>query len=202
LIERLLRRRAERLVRLILPELPAVGPILDLGSGTGHNADFLRTNTVLDAVEADVVDLHWVGRGPVLFDGRALPFRDAAFSASILLFVLQYAADPESLLRETRRVTSGRVMVLQSTYNGSAGHTTLRAWEFVTGRFALSVAAIVGLVSASPRALRPKRFYTRQALEQVLGASGFRVSETRRLDALTRSIQRDLYVLEPAAPCP
>ena len=41
IMERLLRRRAERLVRFILPELPAVGPVLDVGSGTGHNADCL-----------------------------------------------------------------------------------------------------------------------------------------------------------------
>ena len=148
IMERLLRRRAERLVRFILPELPAIGRILDVGSGTGHNADCLAGIAPLDVIEADVVDIHLVGRGPVLFDGKTLPFPDAHFSASILLFVLQYAAEPELLLSETRRVTSGRVMVLQSIYSGRIGHWVLRAWDFLTGRFALLVAGTLGLISA------------------------------------------------------
>jgi hypothetical protein len=57
LLERLLRRRAERLVRFILPELPAVGPILDVGSGTGHNAECLVGISPLEVIEADVVDV-------------------------------------------------------------------------------------------------------------------------------------------------
>jgi ubiquinone/menaquinone biosynthesis C-methylase UbiE len=153
-------------------------------------------------IEADVVDMHSVGRGPLLFDGKVLPFRDAAFSASILLFVLQYAPDPESLLREVRRVTSGRVMVLQSTYSGKIGRAILSFRDFVTSRFAFSVAVAVGLVSARTCALRPKQFFTRQSFADVLGASGFRVHAIRRFDAVGTYVSRELYVLEALAPCP
>jgi ubiquinone/menaquinone biosynthesis C-methylase UbiE len=202
IIDRLLRRRAERLVRFIRPELPAAGPVLDVGSGTGHNAECLAGSSPLEVVEADVVDMHLVGRGPVLFDGKMLPFTDARFSASILLFVLQYATDPESLLKETRRVTSGRVMVLQSIYSGRVGHSALTAWDFVTGRLALLVAGTFALVSARTCVLRPERFFTRESLEQLLARSGFRVCAVRRLDALALHVSRELYVLEPLAPCP
>jgi ubiquinone/menaquinone biosynthesis C-methylase UbiE len=202
LIEKLLRRRAQRLVRFILPELPAVGRILDVGSGTGHNADYLAGISTLEVIEADVVDFHAVGRGPDLFDGKVLPFADAEFSATIVLFVLQYTSDPESLLREMRRVTSGRVIVLQSTYSGSIGRSILGARDFVTGRFAFFVARRLGFVSARTCSLRPERFFTRQRLEEVLGAAGFRVRAIRRFDATSHFVSRELYVLEPIAPCP
>jgi SAM-dependent methyltransferase len=202
IMETLLRRRAERLVRFIWPELPAVGPILDVGSGTGHNAEWLVGFSGREVVEADVVDIHWVGRGPVLFDGKVLPFHDGQFSASFLLFVLQYAEEPEFLLKEMRRVTSGRVMVLQSIYSGRIGHSILTAWEFMTGCFALFVARTLGLVSARACALRPKRFFTRQSLDELVNASGFRVRAIRRFNAISLRLSRELYVLEPLARCP
>jgi SAM-dependent methyltransferase len=202
LIEMILRRRAQRLVRFILPELPTVGPILDVGSGTGHNAVYLAGITALEVIEADVVDMHAAGPGPVLFDGKMLPFDDAEFAASIVLFVLQYVTDHEVLLREIRRVTSGRVIVLQSTHSGALGRSILKVREFVTGRLAFFVAGYLGFVSARRCALNPKRFFARRGLEEVLGASGFRVRSIRRFDAFTHCVTRELYVLEPIAPCP
>jgi len=201
-MESLLRRRAKRLVRFILPDLPAVGPILDVGSGTGHNAECLVAISPLEVIEADVVDMHSVGSGPVLFDGKVLPFQDAEFTASILLFVLQYAPDPESLLMEIRRVTSGRVMVLQSTYSGNIGRSILSARDFVTGRFAFFLAGVFRLVSARTCPLRPKRFFTRQSLEEVLTSSGFQVRAIRRFDAVNIWVIRELFLLEPMTPCP
>jgi SAM-dependent methyltransferase len=202
LMEALLRRRAARLVRFMMPELPAVGPILDVGSGTGHNAECLAGISRLPVIEADVVDIHAIGRGPVLFDGRMLPFDNAEFSASILLFVLQYASDPESLLSEIRRVTAGPVMVLQSSYRGRIGHFILRAREVVTGRLAFFVCRWLGLVSATTCALHPRRFFTGQNLENVFAAAGFRVRAIRRFDRLITCVSRDLYILEPMGPCP
>ncbi len=202
LMETLLKRRAKRLVRFISPDLPAVGTILDVGSGTGHNAECLARVSPLEVIEADVVDMHAVGRGPVLFDGKTLPFQDAEFSASIVLFVLQYVPDSESLLREIRRVTSGQVMVLQSTYSGSLGRSILWAWEFVTGRFAFFLAGVSGLVPARTCPLHPNRLFTRQSLEAVLAASGYQVRAIRRLDTVNLCVSRDLFVLEPLTPCP
>lgn len=202
LMENLLQRRAERLVRFVVPDLPGFGSILDVGSGTGHNAEYLTRTTPLEVVEADVVDIHLVGRGPVLFDGVLLPFRDAAFPASILLFVLQYSQDPVVLLRELRRVTSGRVIVLQSTYSGTIGRWILSTREFVTGRFAFYVVRALGLLTARTSALQPKQYFTRQSLDDIWDASGFRVRVVRRFDAISSCVSRELYVLEPIAPCP
>ena len=63
MFHRRLRRRAERLTRRLVPHLPAGARLLDIGSGTGHNARALRVRTGGSCLEADVVDFHVVGGG-------------------------------------------------------------------------------------------------------------------------------------------
>ena len=59
-----LRRRARHLAGRIAPHLPAGATVLDVGSGTGHNAEALRARGAHTCTEADVVDFHVVGVGP------------------------------------------------------------------------------------------------------------------------------------------
>lgn len=198
----LLDRRAQRLVEFVLPDLPGEGRILDLGSGTGHNARHLAAKVPHEIVEADVVDIHSVGRGPVLFDGRVLPFEQDTFSAVMVLFVLQYVPDPAGLLSEIRRVTDGRVLVVQSTYVGTIGHQLLRAWELLSGRLAFEISSRLRLVDTTHSALQPVQYFTRQSFEQICSTAGLRIVSTRRFDRMRWFIHRDLYVLEASRPCP
>jgi ubiquinone/menaquinone biosynthesis C-methylase UbiE len=55
--------------------------------------------------------------GPyVIYDGRLLPFRDAAFDTTLLLLTLHHCAAPETVLDEALRVTRQRLIVLESVY--------------------------------------------------------------------------------------
>jgi ubiquinone/menaquinone biosynthesis C-methylase UbiE len=105
---RRLRRRAGHLAGRIAPHLPTGATVLDIGSGTGHNAEALRARGARTCVEADVVDFHVVGVGPVVFDGARLPFADRVFDACLLTFVLSYADDPAALLHEAGGSPPGR----------------------------------------------------------------------------------------------
>src|ERR1700694_3638237 len=80
--------------------------VADIGSGSGHNASCWRTTLGVEVDEFDAADLHWVGAGPPLWHGARLPSATAEYDAVTLLFVLQYAPHPASLLQEVRRICS------------------------------------------------------------------------------------------------
>jgi SAM-dependent methyltransferase len=193
-----LRRRASELASRVAPFLPASGRMLDIGCGTGHNAVAMRSRLPhLCVHECDVVDMKIVGPPPVLFDHK-LPFADGTFDAATLLFVLQYPADPLSLLREARRVAAGRIIVLQSTHRGRVARRMLAARGFIQGRGALAVARRVGLVNGCSRALRPRRMFDRDALERLFAAAGLRIVRRDPHAWPMTALSRDLYVLERA----
>ena len=48
-----------------------------------------------------------------LYDGKRLPFEDDSFDAVLLMFVLHHAEDAGAVLREARRVSRDRVIVLE-----------------------------------------------------------------------------------------
>ena len=75
-------RRARRLIEEVGAWLPAEGPVLDLGSGTGHFAARMERELGLAVVTADVSDIHVVGRPPILIGDGVLPFEDRTFSAA------------------------------------------------------------------------------------------------------------------------
>ena len=78
LLNMLMTWRARGLAVRLIPLLPGNGRILDLGSGTGHNGEYLRRLRLGPVSEVDVVDFSVVGPRPALFDGCRLPFRRAA----------------------------------------------------------------------------------------------------------------------------
>lgn len=175
LLDALMFRRAEQLVRRLRPHLPGSGRLLDVGSGTGHNALVLERRTGLAVTEIDVAPMNCVGRTPLLFDGARLPFADAAFEAATLLFVLHYAVDPALLLREARRVTRGPLLVLQSVSASRTGAALLRAREWGQGRGAYRATQWAGLLPRGPHSLTPRCFHTRPSLDRLVAAAGLRV---------------------------
>ena len=88
LLDGVMERRARRLVDEVGAWLPADGPVLDLGSGTGHLSARLARELGIEVVPADVTDMHVVGPRPVLIADGELPFEEDAFSAALLLFVI------------------------------------------------------------------------------------------------------------------
>ena len=196
-LNHILTHRAEGLAARLAPFIGHGGRWLDIGCGTGHNAAALAARCRCAIDQADVVDLHVVGPPPVLLSGPELPFAPATFDGALLLFVLQYVADPAPLLREARRVVRGRLLVIQSTYQGRAGLATLRGREWLQGRFALRLASRLGLVAAADEsALRPRAYLTRQRLGELFTAAGWRATHCQPAPWPLVGLSRDLYVLE------
>jgi SAM-dependent methyltransferase len=193
---RRLRRRAGHLAGRIAPHLPTGATVLDIGSGTGHNAEALRARGARTCVEADVVDFHVVGVGPVLFDGARLSFADRVFDACLLAFVLSYSDDPAALLREAGRVASRRVLVLQSSPRGRAGRIALRLRSWVQGRVAFRLCATLRLIPPSPTPLRPRRMLSSERVGELADEAWLKLARVVPEPGLLGLVSRDLFVLE------
>jgi SAM-dependent methyltransferase len=199
---RRLRQRAEHLAGRIAPHLSTAATILDIGSGTGHNAKALQAQGARACAEADVVDFHVVGGGPVLFDGSLLPFADRAFDACLLAFVLSDTDDPAALLREAGRVASWRVLVLQSSPRGRAGRIALQLRSWVQGRVAFRLCATLRLIPPSPTPLRSRCLLLREQVGDLADEVGLRLAWVVPEPGLLGLVSRDLYILEGPSEVP
>jgi SAM-dependent methyltransferase len=129
ILDAVMERRARQLMEQVGEWLPTEGPLLDLGSGTGHLAARLERVLGLEVVTADVSDIHVAGRPPVLIADGLLPFEEETFSAALLCFMLAYPNDPAGLLGEVVRVTRGPIILVQSLHANRLGYAWLRVRE-------------------------------------------------------------------------
>ena len=182
LLDAVMLRRSRRLVELVRDWLPATGPMLDLGSGTGHFAALLEDELSFTVVPADVSDIHVTGRPPVPVSDGMLPFEADTYTAALLLFMLAYPREPASVLAEAARVTrgGGPVILVQSLYSGRLGYAWHRAREFAWTIVAFHVSKLVGYVPREATfSMRTRRFYTEAELRRDVAAAGPRVRSRR-----------------------
>jgi SAM-dependent methyltransferase len=180
LCDAVMERRSRRLIEQMGAWLPARGPVLDLGSGTGHLSALLERELGLEVVTADVSDMHVVGRPPVLVADGALPFEDGTFSASLLLFMLAYPNDPVGVLVQAARVTRGPIILVQSLHSGRFGYAWLRVREFLWTMVAFHVSKLIGYVPRGTEfTMRTRRFNTAEALQRDVVTAGLRVRSRR-----------------------
>ena len=187
LFDSVMERRSAQLVVQLGDWLPDEGPVLDLGSGTGHLTRRLERERGIAVVPADVSDLHVVGRPPVAIDDGALPFASGTFSAALLVFMLAYPADPAALLAEAARVTRGPLLLVQSLHSGRIGYAWLRVREFVWTIVAFHLSKLIGYVPAGARfSMQTRRFYTESSLSRDAAKAGLRVRARRERPVLPR----------------
>jgi ubiquinone/menaquinone biosynthesis C-methylase UbiE len=180
LFDAVMERRSRRLIEQVGAWLPAEGPVLDLGSGTGHFSARVERELKLEVITADVSDLHVVGRPPVLIAGAILPFEPETFSAALLFFVLSYPQDPAAVLAEVARVTRGPIILVQTLHSNRFGYAWLRAREFIWTVVAFHVSKFVGYVSPDAKfMMHARRFFTAHDLQRELAAAGLRICARR-----------------------
>ena len=185
MFDAVMERRARRLMEQVGTWLPTEGPVLDLGSGTGHLSARLERELGLDVITADVSDMHVMGRPPVMIADGVLPFEEGTFSAALLLFMLAYPSDPVAVLVEAARVTRGPVILVQSLHSGRAGYAWLRVREFFWTTVAFHGSKLLGYVSPEARfTMRTRRFYTARELRRDVASAGLRIRSRRERPVL------------------
>ena len=176
LFDAVMERRARQLMHQVTAWLPNEGPVLDLGSGTGHLSALLERERGLEVVGVDVSDMHVVGRPPVLVADGVLPFEAHTFSAALLVFMLAYPNDPAAVLAEAARVTKGPIIVVQTLYSGRLGYAWHRSREFLWTIVAFHVSRLVGYVPPHAKfSMHTRRFYTAERLSREVMTAGLRV---------------------------
>jgi SAM-dependent methyltransferase len=187
LFDAVMERRARELVEQVGAWMPTEGPVLDLGSGTGHLSAQLERALGIDVITADVSDLHVAGRAPVLVGDGELPFGERTFSAALLVFMLAYPSDPAGVLAEVARVTRGPIVLVQSLHANRFGYAWLRVREFVWTIVAFHVSKLLGYVPPEARfTMHTRRFYTERTLRRDVAAAGLRVRSRRERPVLPR----------------
>ena len=114
------------------------GGVVELGFGSGHNISFYPANvTRVDAVEPSSVG--WklakkrlaAARVPIALsglDGQSLPFSDHSFDSALSTWTLCTIPDPETALREVRRVLKPGA-ALHFVEHGLAPDEGVRRWQ-------------------------------------------------------------------------
>ena len=180
ILDAVMERRSRRLIEQVSEWLPAEGPVLDLGSGTGHLSARLERELNVEVTTADVSDFHVVGRPPVLIADGVLPFEEGRFSAALLFFMLAYPSDPAGVLSEAARVTRGPIIVVQSLHSGRIGYAWLRIREFLWTIVAFHVSKLLGYVPPDAKfSMSTRRFYTAAELQHDVAAAGLRIRSRR-----------------------
>ena len=194
LSHKMLEKRAAYLYSWYGDYLPSQGKILDLGSGTGHNAQLIRRKRSLAVYEADVSNMNMFGQKPILFDASYLPFPDNEFNATMLLFVLHYAPDPAILLKEVARVTNGSIILFQSTYSGSISYLLYRFKGMGLWPMACLIACLLRLTpfSAFP-AIFPRHSFSRATLYRLFAETNYFI--VKKQTESCNLISREVYML-------
>lgn len=112
--------RAEYFVKAFEQQLPGGSRVLDIGGGWGFYHEPLvkrgHQHIVLDVVKPGIQNAP-----VVVYDGKRIPFPDKSFDVSLLITVLHHIPDPEHTLKEARRVTRGRIVVVEDLFHHRLG---------------------------------------------------------------------------------
>jgi len=127
--EKQLQVRAELFTSLFEKELPAQSALLDVGGRWGFYTGPLEKRGHKPVV-LDVVRPGFQKAPVVIYDGLKMPFEDKSFDVSIFVTVLHHIRDQVSVLREARRVTRKRIVVVEDLYHHPAG----RFWTILRDR--------------------------------------------------------------------
>ena len=113
-------KRAEEFVRLFEGNLSPGSKILDIGAGPGlyHEPLTARGHEV---VLLDVKKFDSCPYPILLYDGKKIPLDDKSIDVSLLITVLHHTPNPEAILKEAKRVSRQRVIVIEDVYDGKGG---------------------------------------------------------------------------------
>ena len=120
----ILRHRARQKVSFIKPYLPRLKKpltILDLGCGEGYVGERIQQSLQADVSLADIADTNQTKLRHTVCKPSRLPWAAGTFDVVVLYFVLHHAEHALAVLREAKRVSRQRVIIVESVYKSQFG---------------------------------------------------------------------------------
>ena len=115
------RRADPRIERVLLQALGEARSVVNVGAGSGSYEPFDRAVTAVEPSMAMLAQRSAQAAPAVQAVAEALPFRDASFDAALAILTLHHWSDWTRGMRELRRVSRQRVVVL--TWEVAVGET-------------------------------------------------------------------------------
>ena len=93
--------------------------VLDIGAGGGWIGENVSKSRSASVTLLDVSDMNRTSFPLRVYDGKHMPFSDAFFNVSLLVFVLHHCEDQIQVLREAVRVSGKRIIIFEDTFRNS-----------------------------------------------------------------------------------
>jgi SAM-dependent methyltransferase len=107
-----LRKPDPRIARIIESALGSAQTVLNVGAGTGSYEPAHRSLIAVEPSREMIRKRRPAASAAIQANAEALPFEDGSFDAAMAILTLHHWPDKEAGLREMRRVTRGRIILL------------------------------------------------------------------------------------------
>lgn len=112
-------KRAAFFADALTPHIPTGSSLLDVGAGDGLLASTLRDRMQLNVRAVDI-EARSLGNLQVeVYDGKTLPLDDQSVDYAMCVAVLHHCDDPVAVLREIRRVTRKRLLLVEDLFDSA-----------------------------------------------------------------------------------
>ena len=90
--------------------------MLDIGAGGGWIGENISKSRNASVTLLDVADMNRTALPLKTYDGKHMPFPNASFNVSLLVFVLHHCEDQIQVLQEAIRVSGKRIIIFEDTF--------------------------------------------------------------------------------------
>jgi ubiquinone/menaquinone biosynthesis C-methylase UbiE len=130
--DKIIKKRTKRVVDFFEGFVEEGEKILDIGTGGGWVAKELEKRKKAKITLLDVTDFNQTDSKLVLYDGKNIPFADNHFDTSLLIFVLHHCLDPLKVLKEAKRVSRRKIIVIEDVPTSWLNKIFLCFWDILS----------------------------------------------------------------------
>lgn len=108
--------------------------VLDIGLGNGYVAKQVKDHFKVYMEGVDIIDYNETDIKNTMYDGLHLPFKDKSFDSSIILQTLHHCTDQIQVLKEAKRVSRKRIIIMEDVYNSQFGKLMTFLHDYISNK--------------------------------------------------------------------